>query len=207
MAGSRSCAGENSPSTISATEGAGALAGPLLRRVSLDLESYLPVSVAGLSTAVMNLVTAAVAERADHTDLLSAEVRERTLLLRLHAFIDDQLRDPDLDPGAVPAAHFISVRYLSRLFAEQNTTVAAWIRHRRPSTGRVWHGTSTGWQAGSTTPTGAGLQTEDAHARSGGDDHPGRNQIWLRNSSSTCRSGTWTGRRRSSPPSASSSTA
>jgi hypothetical protein len=44
---------------VSATGGAGALAVPLLRRVTLDLESYPPVTAARLSTAVMNLVTAA----------------------------------------------------------------------------------------------------------------------------------------------------
>lgn len=31
----------------------------------------------------------------------------------------------------VAASHFISVRYLYRVFAMQNTTVVAWIRHRR----------------------------------------------------------------------------
>jgi AraC-like DNA-binding protein len=116
---------------VSAAGGAGALAAPLLRRVALDLDSYRPVSAARLSSVVMNLVTTAVAERGDHTALLSAEVREQTLLLRIHAFIDDHLSEADLDPGTVAAAHFISVRYLYRLFAAQNTTVAAWIRQRR----------------------------------------------------------------------------
>ena len=39
--------------------------------------------------------------------------------------------DCDLAPGPVAAAHYISVRYLYRLFEAQGTTVAAWIRHRR----------------------------------------------------------------------------
>jgi AraC-like DNA-binding protein len=116
---------------IAADGGAGALAAPLLRRVVLDLESYLPASAARLSTVVMNLVTTAVAERADQAQQLSVESRERTLLLRIHAFIEQHLGDTDLAPGIVAAAHFISVRYLYRLFETQNTTVAAWIRHRR----------------------------------------------------------------------------
>src|SRR5438132_174207 len=116
---------------ISADGGTGALAAPLLRRVALDLDSYLPGSAARLSTVVMTLVTTAVAERADRAASLSAESRERTLLLRIHAFIEQHLGDADLAPGVVAAAHYISVRYLYRLFEAQGTTVAAWIRHRR----------------------------------------------------------------------------
>ena len=62
---------------------------------------------------------------------MPAESREQTLLLRLHAFIEQHLGDADLTPGLVAAAHFISVRYLYRLFETQGTTVAAWIRFRR----------------------------------------------------------------------------
>jgi AraC-like DNA-binding protein len=116
---------------ITADSGTGALAAPLLRRIALDLDGYLPASAARLSTVVMDLVTTAVAERADQVGSLSAESRERTLLLRIHAFIEQHLGDADLAPGMVATSHFISVRYLYRLFAMQNTTVAAWIRHRR----------------------------------------------------------------------------
>jgi len=40
-------------------------------------------------------------------------------------------------PGTVAAAHYISVRYLYRLFDAQGTTVAAWIRPRRLERCRV----------------------------------------------------------------------
>ena len=111
--------------------GTGALAAPLLRRVALDMDSYQPASAARLSTVVMDLVTTAVAEHAGQAGSLSAESREHALLLRIHAFIEQHLGDADLAPGAVAAAHYISVRYLYRLFEAQGTTVAAWIRHRR----------------------------------------------------------------------------
>jgi AraC-like DNA-binding protein len=116
---------------VSTDGGTGALAAPLLRRVALDLDSYRPASAARLSTVVMNLVTTAVAEHADQAGSLSAESREQTLLLRIHAFIEQHLSDADLAPGLLAAAHYISVRYLYRLFETQGTTVAAWIRHRR----------------------------------------------------------------------------
>ena len=116
---------------IAADAGTCALAAPLLRRVALDVHSYPPATAARLSTVVMNLVTAAVAERAGQAQSLPVDSRERTLLLRIHAFIEQHLGDTDLAPGLVAAAHFVSVRYLYRLFETENTTVAAWIRHRR----------------------------------------------------------------------------
>jgi len=116
---------------VSPDEGAAALAAPLLRRVALDLDSYQPASAARLSAVVMNLVTTAVAERADQAGSLAAEPREQALLLRIHAFIEQHLGDPGLAPGVVATAHHISVRYLYRLFEAQGTTVAAWIRRRR----------------------------------------------------------------------------
>jgi AraC-like DNA-binding protein len=116
---------------IAADRGTGALTAPLLRRVVMDLETYQPASAARLCTVLSELVTTAVAERAGRTDALPIESRERTQLVRIHAFIEEHLGETDLDPGAVAAAHYISVRQLHRLFEAQDTTVAAWIRHRR----------------------------------------------------------------------------
>ena len=45
--------------------------------------------------------------------------------------IDRQLDDPGLTPQRVAQVHGISERHLYRLFAEANTTPAAWIRQRR----------------------------------------------------------------------------
>ena len=117
--------------SIAADGGTGALAAPLLRRVVLDLETYPPASAARLSTVMTDLVTTAVAERAGQAESLPVESRERTLLLRIHAFIEEHLGEADLSPGVVAAAHHVSVRYLHRLFGAQGTTVAAWIRRRR----------------------------------------------------------------------------
>jgi AraC-like DNA-binding protein len=117
--------------TISPETGTGALAAPLHRRVATDLATYQPASAARLSTVVMDLVTTAVAEHADQVGSLSGESQDRTMLLRVHTFIEQHLGEVDLDPGTVAAAHHISLRQLHRLFETQNTTVAAWIRRRR----------------------------------------------------------------------------
>lgn len=116
---------------IAADRGMGALASPLLRRVVLDMETYRPASAARLCTVMMDLVTAAVAERAGQAEAVCLESRERTLLVRVHAFIEQHLAEADLSPGLIAAAHHVSVRHLHRLFEAEDTTVAAWIRRRR----------------------------------------------------------------------------
>ncbi|GAA1720785.1 hypothetical protein GCM10009765_81230 [Fodinicola feengrottensis] len=112
-------------------EGTGALVAPLLRRVAADVETYQPASAARLSTVVMDLITTAVAERIDRIDAVSAQTQQRTMFVRVNAFIEEHLAETDLTPGLIAAAHHVSLRYLHRLFEPQHTTVAAWIRHRR----------------------------------------------------------------------------
>jgi AraC-like DNA-binding protein len=107
------------------------LTAPLLRRVAEDVETYQPASAARLSTVVMDLLATTVAEQAAQVAALTPEVRERVLLRRVHAFVEEHLGDTGLAPATIAAAHHISLRHLHRLFASQDTTVAAWIRHRR----------------------------------------------------------------------------
>ena len=111
--------------------GTAALAAPLLRRVAEDVETYQPASAARLSMVVMDLLATTVAEQASQVAALAPEIRERVLLRRVHAFVEQHLGDVDLSPGTVAAAHHVSLRYLHRLFESEDTTVAAWIRHRR----------------------------------------------------------------------------
>lgn len=116
---------------ITSDEGTAALAAPLLSRVATDLDSYQPASAERLSTVVTDLIATSIAERIEQTETLSAQSRDRTLLLQVQAFIEDHLGETDLDPSAVAAAHHVSVRRLHRLFEAQQSTVAGWIRHRR----------------------------------------------------------------------------
>jgi AraC-like DNA-binding protein len=50
---------------------------------------------------------------------------------RIKAYIDGHLDDPALGPETIAAAHFISVRYLHKLFVPEGASVSEWIRHRR----------------------------------------------------------------------------
>jgi AraC-like DNA-binding protein len=55
----------------------------------------------------------------------------RALAGRIRAYIEESLGDPQLDPAAIAAAHFISTRHLHGIFREEGTTVSAWVRTRR----------------------------------------------------------------------------
>src|SRR5690606_5151921 len=55
----------------------------------------------------------------------------RDLLLRMRMFIDQHLSDPELGPRLIAAAHNVSISYVHRLFGDDGTTVAGWIRARR----------------------------------------------------------------------------
>lgn len=56
---------------------------------------------------------------------------KQKLLADVMAYIDTHLADPDLGPGQIAGAFFVSVRRLHSLFHEQGSTVSAWIRARR----------------------------------------------------------------------------
>lgn len=53
------------------------------------------------------------------------------LLDRIRAYVETHLHEPGLGPEQIAAAHFISVRYLHKLFRAEETTVSRWIQQRR----------------------------------------------------------------------------
>ncbi|MFI6641811.1 helix-turn-helix domain-containing protein [Streptomyces sp. NPDC050504] len=90
-----------------------------------------PEQLRHLSTVAVDLATACLAEQLDAEDLLPAEARTQALVRRIHAFIEHNLGDPELNPAAVAAHHHISVRTLHQLFQGQEEGVQARIRRRR----------------------------------------------------------------------------
>jgi AraC-like DNA-binding protein len=54
-----------------------------------------------------------------------------TALMRLKSIIDARISDPALRPADVAAAAGISVRYANALLAEENSSLARYILHRR----------------------------------------------------------------------------
>lgn len=62
---------------------------------------------------------------------LARHSRRKTMLSQLRAYALEHLHEPDLGPERLAQAHYISVRYVHRLFAASGTGVAEWIRTQR----------------------------------------------------------------------------
>lgn len=85
---------------------------------------------AAIGTASIDLVRALLSsalpqERADRA------VGPETLLARVHEYVRQNLRDPDLGPDMIAAVHNISRRRLFDLFAQANTSLEQSIISRR----------------------------------------------------------------------------
>jgi AraC-like DNA-binding protein len=115
---------------IRGDKGAAALASSLALELPGQLDDDGLQDGARLGTAVLDLLTVALATRLDGARV-SPDVERRALVRRIDAFIERHLHDPGLSPGTIAAAHHISLRYLHKLFESQQTTVADRIRRRR----------------------------------------------------------------------------
>ncbi|WP_158580030.1 helix-turn-helix domain-containing protein [Geodermatophilus marinus] len=82
-----------------------------------------------LAAELLDLVTTAAGPAA--RPVTGPSRGEAALLTAVRAYVEEHLADPDLDPAAIAAAHFVSVRQLHRLFAGQQETVSRYVRHRR----------------------------------------------------------------------------
>ncbi|MFE7530592.1 helix-turn-helix domain-containing protein [Kitasatospora sp. NPDC057542] len=112
-------------------EGVGALLVQLLNGIAADTGAYRAGDAPRLGAAALDLVSALLAHHLDAEGAVPPESRRRALVQRVRAFVRAHLHEPDLNPGAVAAAHHISVSYLHRLFEGEEETVAAWIRRQR----------------------------------------------------------------------------
>ena len=116
---------------IPGDHGIRALLSSFARQLPRHLDDYGAVDGARLGTAVVDVVTAALATWLELGRKLPPDSRQRALLMRVHSFIEARLGDPALSPSTIAAAHYISVRSLHNLFEAQPHTVAGWIRQRR----------------------------------------------------------------------------
>src|SRR5262249_36121849 len=64
--------------------------------------------------------------RRSTASMIGLEVR-----LRIRAYIEANLKDPELSPGSIARANFVSTRYLHKLFENQGTTVCRCIGELR----------------------------------------------------------------------------
>jgi AraC-like DNA-binding protein len=69
--------------------------------------------------------------RALHRDAPGRSRSSAALRAAIQATIEERLGDPALSAAGLARAHHISRSYLDRLFAQEGTSVGAWIRSRR----------------------------------------------------------------------------
>ncbi|MFI9046357.1 helix-turn-helix domain-containing protein [Streptomyces sp. NPDC053427] len=116
---------------ISGRVGIGALLMQFLTQLTSDTSPYQPSDGPRLGTALIDLLSALCAHALETDRAIPPESRNRTLLLRIRSYVQRNLHDPRLTPGAIAAVHGISTSYLHCLFRTEQETVAAWIRHQR----------------------------------------------------------------------------
>lgn len=116
---------------VSGRRGIGALIAPLLLNMSEQMYHDELSANVELSSAVVNLLAAAFSEQLGCATRVPAETHRTALVLRIKAFIDARLDDPQLSTSRIAEAHHISPRYLQKLFESEATTVTDWIRLRR----------------------------------------------------------------------------
>lgn len=116
---------------LSGTRGVGRV---LIRFVTALIDESAdcaPRDRARLGHTALDLVTAVLSHHLDEERAVPARSPRQVLFLRMTAFVDRHLHDPELTPAAVAAAHRISLRYVHRIFQEHGTSVSAHIRQRR----------------------------------------------------------------------------
>jgi AraC-like DNA-binding protein len=101
---------------------------PMLVRLADDLLVSNRHSPVRLAYNLTDLLTTVLLE---HLSVISPAGSPQRLMLEITAFVDAHLRDAQLSAETVAAAHYISPRYLRKLFAGQETKVSEWIRSRR----------------------------------------------------------------------------
>jgi AraC-like DNA-binding protein len=116
---------------IAGQQGLGGMLSSLAIHMSRHLDDYDAGERTRLSAALLDLLTVGLSRRLDRGGVVAPDSQRRVLLLRIRAFIEQRLGDPELSPSTIAAAHFISLRYLHKLFEAEGTTVAGWVRTRR----------------------------------------------------------------------------
>lgn len=112
---------------VSGQEGLGALVSAFLAQLGRQLGSLQGRDAERLSGNVVDLLATMFAERLDR----APGTRGAALRQQAGQYIERHLSDPELTPVAVAAAHYVTARYLHKVFQHEDTTVAGLIRARR----------------------------------------------------------------------------
>ncbi|MEU6389606.1 helix-turn-helix domain-containing protein [Streptomyces sp. NPDC046939] len=115
---------------IGTGQGCGAVLRPFLTTLADSPDACSPALAARLASSVVDLFAVLVAEHAGD-DRSGADTARTHLVARIRDHIDRHLADPALSPEDIAKAHHISVRYLHRLFEDEDITVGRLVQRRR----------------------------------------------------------------------------
>lgn len=116
---------------ISGRCGMGGVFARWLSDLSARAGELTPADIPTLASVTLDLLASTLARCLEAEAALSPETRRNALRARINAFVEQHLADPAMTPQAIADAHHISLRHLQQLLAEDDTSPAAWIRHRR----------------------------------------------------------------------------
>ncbi|MDJ1640022.1 helix-turn-helix domain-containing protein [Streptomyces pakalii] len=85
---------------------------------------------ARLQSTATDLLSTALGHRLDRESRVPHSAQQHVLFLRATAFIREHLGRPDLGPALVAGALKVSVRTLNRIFEQQDTAVAGFIKQQ-----------------------------------------------------------------------------
>lgn len=123
---------------LSATEGIGGLLTDFVTNINKNVHNLRPVDASRLGMTLASLVSALLFHALEVDGVsTTGQSHRHVLILRIQAFVQRHLREPDLTPRALAAAHHISTSYLHRLFQEEGLSVAAWIKAQRLERARL----------------------------------------------------------------------
>ncbi|MFJ2900668.1 helix-turn-helix domain-containing protein [Streptomyces sp. NPDC087218] len=116
---------------ISGRSGMGGVFARWLTDLTAHADEFTPADIPAFTQVTVDLLTSLLGRCLGADDAMGPQLDRRTLQVRICDYIHQNLGESALSVGAIAAAHRISVRRLYQLFAEEDTTPAAWIRERR----------------------------------------------------------------------------
>lgn len=108
--------------------GLGRVAAPMFRELAENLDILQGPHAMRLVRSALDMLVSVLS-----SEVLAAGGHgpEDLLVQQASAYIEDHLDDPDLSPGKIARALYVSVRQLHSRFAAQDLTVSAFVRARR----------------------------------------------------------------------------
>ncbi|GAA2599301.1 helix-turn-helix domain-containing protein [Streptomyces roseoviolaceus] len=115
---------------FSGREGGAALVATYFARLAREAAGFDAVAGRQFAATALDLLALLINERSGRFTSQAPETAAATLV-RVQDHILRNLSDPGLSPPGIAAAHFMSVRYLHKLFQLEGITVGEWIRTQR----------------------------------------------------------------------------